>query len=448
LKQKLASALLVLMVFSGITQTAMAQDPPTPVAPTVDPNVAAQYSLGVCTTTEQLDCIESVHLKSTSGEFVAATSDQEQTWTTRTDNQGNLVYQSQKIYLTPTTDGSISYFGVTAHLDSPAMLHADGRTASALRVNISGLPVGNHAKVSIRTSWMKLQDVQLKANFATFSQSAIPGGNLLTFSGSHAKVSNYRSITGLADWSKQADIDDMYLHFIVHHAGPTPETSYFNPKCAHAGYTIQSFNAPSAGVPQWDPGTQSLSFNIAAPHLDSSGNPNTGFYKLWVPESFAMCQWPQNNLVAASELVATVFNEDGSIQDADISVTKNNGVIFLDARSFHYSIPTIQISAAGTAVKPAKIGTGKKASASPSPSASKASKAPEVTMEQTEASQAGEAEDVALYIAAGIVAVGGIGLGALAFIRNKQGKPLFPLKKNSTDSKEAKPKKKGTKTKP
>jgi hypothetical protein len=46
---------------------------------------------------------------------------------------------------------------------------------------------------------MKLQDVQLKANFATFSQSAIPGENLLTFSGSHAKVSNYRSITGLAD---------------------------------------------------------------------------------------------------------------------------------------------------------------------------------------------------------------------------------------------------------
>jgi hypothetical protein len=117
----------------------------------------------------------------------------------RTDNQGHGVYQSQKIYLTPTTDGSISYFGVTEQLDSPPMLHADGRTASAFRVDISGLPVGNHAKVSITRRWMKLQDVQLKANFATFSQSAIPGENLLTFSGSHAKVSNYRSITGLAD---------------------------------------------------------------------------------------------------------------------------------------------------------------------------------------------------------------------------------------------------------
>ena len=426
----------------------MAQNAPRSTAPPVDPNIPARYALGVCASAEQLDCIDSVYLKNSAGEYIQASSDKEQTWTITTDSQGNQVHQSQKEFLLPTTDGSISYFGVSAILDSLTNLHADGRTRSALRVSLNNLPVGNHVKVLIRTSWLRAQDIQLKANFASFSQFTIPGGNLLTFSGSHSKVSNYRSITGMADWSKQADFDEMSLLFFVHHAGPTAETSYFNPRCAHTGYTVQSFNAPSAGVPQWDPGTQSLSFNIAAPHLDSSGNPNTGFYKLWVPESFAMCQWPENNLVAASELVATVFNEDGSIQEADISVTKSNGVIFLDARSFHYSIPTIQISAAGTAVKPANITTGKKASASPSPSASKSSKPIEVAMEQTETQQEGGAEGVALYIASGIVAVGGIGLGALAYIRNKQGKPLFPLKKNSTASKVAKPKKKGTKTKP
>ena len=448
MKQKLASALLVLLVFSGITQTALAQDPPTPVAPTVDPNVPAQYSLGVCITAEQLDCIESVHLKSASGEFVAATSDKEQTWTTRTDNQGNLVHQSQKEYLLPTTDGSIRYFGVTATLDSPTLRHADGRTASVLRVNVNNLPIGEHARVSVRTSWLKPQNIQLKANYANFTQSSIAGGNLMTFSGSHSKVSNYQSITGMADWSKKADIDYFYLAFYVHHAGPTAQTSFFDPECAHTGYTIQSFNAPSAGTPQWVPATKSLSFNIAAPHLDSTGNPNTGFYKLWVPESFAMCEWPENNLVAASELVATVYNEDGSIQDADISVTKSNGIIFLDARNFHYSIPTIQISAAGTVLKPAKIATGNKTSASPSPSASKTSKPTVVAREVMETNEPSESDGIGVYIAAGAVAVAGIGLGTLAYIRHRQGKALFPLKKTPRVSKEAKPAKKGKKTKP
>lgn len=448
MKKKLASFLLALMILSGITQTAMAQNPPRSTAPVVDPNLPARFSLGVCASPEQLDCIESVHLKTPAGDYVPATSDKEQTWIITTDSQGNQVHQSQKEYLIPTADGSISYFGVSAMLDSLTNLHADGRTRSSLRISLNNLPVGNHVKVLIRTSWLKPQDVQLKGNFASFSQSAIPGGNLLTFSGSHSRVSNYRSITGMADWSKQADFDDMSLLFFVHHAGPTAETSYFNPKCAHTGYTVQSFNAPSAGLPQWDPGTQSLSFNIAAPHLDASGNPNTGFYKLWVPESFAMCEWPTNNLVAASELVATVFNEDGPIQEADISVTKSNGMIFLDARQFHYSIPKIQISAAGTPVKPAKVATSNKSSASPSPSATKASKPPVVAKEISEVKEQPTSDNLLGYVVAGLVAISGISLGILAYVRNKQGKPMLPIKQKIKVSKEAKPKKKVTKTKP
>lgn len=60
------------------------------------------------------------------------------------------------------------------------------------------------------------------------------------------------------------------------------------------------------------------------------------------------CQWPDNNLVASDNLSARILNEDGSVQDAGIFITKENGMIYLDAWNFHYSEPTFEITAGGT----------------------------------------------------------------------------------------------------
>jgi hypothetical protein len=113
----------------------------------------------------------------------------------------------------------------------------------------------------------------------------------------------------------------------VHHAGADTATSFWNPRCAHTGFTAQSFNAPGAGSPEWDNATGSMRFNIGAPHLDASGNLNKGFFRLWIPEAFMACQWPDNNLVASDNLSARILNEDGSVQDAGIFITKENGMI-------------------------------------------------------------------------------------------------------------------------
>jgi hypothetical protein len=110
----------------------------------------------------------------------------------------------------------------------------------------------------------------------------------------------------------------------------------------------QSFNAPGAGSPEWDNATGSMRFNIGAPHLDASGNLNKGFFRLWIPEAFMACQWPDNNLVASDNLTARILNEDGSVQDASVYITKENGMIYLDAWNFHYSEPTFEITAGGT----------------------------------------------------------------------------------------------------
>ena len=112
------------------------------------------------------------------------------------------------------------------------------------------------------------------------------------------------------------------------------------------------------------------------------------------------------------------------------------------------SVQLKSASAAGTVVKPAKIATGNKTSASPSLSASKTSKPTVVAREVLETNEPSESVGIGVYIAAGAVAVAGIGLGTLAYIRHKHGKPLFSLKKKPKVSKVATPKKKATKSKP
>ena len=456
MKSKVTSVVVSLILFASLTSAAYAQNQPSPTPPVIDLAAPAQYSLAVCSTPEQLDCVQSVKVQLSSGEFVDVASDRPQMWTPMVDDLGNTRYAGSSYWTLPAGDGQAGSFAVNAQIETPAWRWRDSNRTSpgTLAVSVDDLPVGKVSQVTIRTgSWLRPQNLQFKANLASYSHSVIPGGNLWTFTGTHARQSNYNSFQ--PDWSKKADVDYLAIQFTVHNAGADASRSFWDPRCAHTGFMAQAFNAPGAGSPEWDRGSQSLLFNIGAPHLDSQGNPNVGFFRLWLPEAFAECQWPDNTLVDAPELVGTIYNEDGSVQDADITVTKQNGMIYLDAKNFHYSAPTFQITAAGGAIKRPVIKSTAKPSASstskPSPSASlKSTTKPEEIKSAILASSESDDETPALGVLIGVgsLVVIGTGLGVTAYIRNKQGKPLFPLKKNSTASKEAKPKKKGTKTKP
>jgi hypothetical protein len=71
-----------------------------------------------------------------------------------------------------------------------------------------------------------------------------------------------------------------------------------------------------------------------------------------VHEDFANCQWPGNTLVGAERLEAIIVNEDNSVRDTEVIVTNENGIIYLDAPSFHYSIPKFVIREASPGVVP------------------------------------------------------------------------------------------------
>jgi hypothetical protein len=120
--------------------------------------------------------------------------------------------------------------------------------------------------------------------------------------------------------------------------------------------------------------------------------------------------------------------------------------------------PIFQISALGTSVippteiarPPGSSNTKQSPSASsgksPSPSASTKSSSDSAEIKSTqlatgESSEATSESGVLIGVASLLVI--GTGLGATVYIRYKQGKPLFPLKKKPKISKVATPKKKG-----
>lgn len=352
MRRKFLSALVVGVIVLVSGNVAYAS--PTTTPPVVDPATPAMYSLGDCQTAQQLDCVQGVVVQLPSGVVEEAVTARPQEWTIRTDARGNQIYEGQKFWKIPSTGVE---FTTHATLETPSYKWDNRNSPSVMWAHVGNFhktEPGTIFQIQVRTSWIRPQNLQLKANNAYYGHSVIPGGNLWTFSGTPAMLSNYSSWGDRApgDWSAKADVTYPTISFVVHHAGADASTSFWDPRCAHTGFTAQSFNAPGAGSPEWDNATGSMRFNIGAPHLDASGNLNKGFFRLWIPEAFMTCQWPDNNLVASDNLSARILNEDGSVQDAGIYITKENGVIYLDAWNFHYSEPTFEITAGGTAGTP------------------------------------------------------------------------------------------------
>ena len=390
MSRKYLSVLLVGVL--AISSGNVAYAAPSTTPPVVDPATPAHYSLGDCLTPEQLDCVQAVVVQLPSGAVEEAVTSRPQEWEIRTDARGNQIYEGQKFWKIPSTGVE---FTTMATLETPAYKWENRNSPSVMWAHVGNFhrtEPGTVFQIQVRTSWIRPQNLQLKANNAYYGHSVIPGGNLWTFSGTPAMLSNYSSWgdRALGDWSAQADVTYPTISFVVHHAGADSSTSFWDPRCAHTGFTAQSFNAPGAGSPEWDNATGSMRFNIGAPHLDASGNLNKGFFRLWIPEAFMACQWPDNNLVAADNLTARILNEDGSVQDAGVYITKENGMIYLDAWNFHYSEPTFEITAGGTEGTPRTGARGilqptssKASSPTTSSSAGKSSPKPSGSIEAT-----------------------------------------------------------------
>lgn len=316
-----------------------------------DPKAAAIYALDSCKDPSELDCIESFSVLS--GDDLIETPMTYSGFSgsrTSTDSYGNTEHHGNSDWKVETKSGPKNY-SVYARLEAVnhiwGIYNGKKSRAGAIRIFVQGNEQDFETKVRIRvrTSWLKPLNVALYADQANFVETKIAGGRLWTFDGVRAKNSSYRD-----DWIKKsaananADHDGSSLTFLVDHAA-TSATSYYSTKCASKGYTAEASNATAAGQPSWNPKTKSLEFSIFAPHADTKGNLNKGFFQLWVNKAYIQCAWPSSGLAKANDFSVSVYNEDGSRQVATTVVSYKRGQLKVAAYNFHYSSPTIRLKA-------------------------------------------------------------------------------------------------------
>jgi hypothetical protein len=116
--------------------------------------------------------------------------------------------------------------------------------------------------------------------------------------------------------------------------------------CLKASGKISGFVASNASVysskpPEWDAATSSLTYKVAAPHLDELGNVNQGTYTLAMPLKSIKCLYGQSNLPPSATVSIAYGSEVKTV--ATVSLKSDSGWIFFAANGFHYSNPTIVV---------------------------------------------------------------------------------------------------------
>lgn len=326
------------------------QNPAVAAVSDVDNNVPMVGVLKPCVSSDELDCVESistvvagVETELTDGTFVAG-PDTEMNGNVVKEGSINYPYQSSSISLRVELESK-------AHIIDPTF----NAIGAALRAHVHGLDSNDKTifKLVIRTSWLQAQDVQLLADDADFGVEAIEGGQRWTLSGSQQRISGYSDNwqTKMASEAK-ADWDIDRLAFFIHHQGVDAGHSYFETDCVDGiGYPVRSFNAPAAGLPSWDPASQSVNFGIESPHFTSTGKVVSGYFRLWVPAAWLDCKWPTNTVSGSTDLTVVVLDTDGQRQLATTSVSRADGWIRVVAKGFHFSSPVIKLMSAKKILK-------------------------------------------------------------------------------------------------
>lgn len=350
MKRPLAIFLAVALGLSIGQPIAQSADP----KPTLPLTTPGTFNFGICQSVTATECIVSVGVLQENGTLLPGRHIEDLTSPQVKEGENVKIPGSSMWEI--NNGKELQKISVTAEIDTPAHILYGTNTGAALRVFADDAEkILVRLRIVVRTSWLKPQNVQLVADQANFTQKKLVNANEWTFEGSKTEVYNYFDWqeAGKANFIAKADSVSTSLRFFIHHVGINNNSSFFPIDCADKGYTVQAWNSEAAGTPYWDKATDSLNFGVVAPHLKVNGEQNTGFFTLWAPEDFIKCRWPENTLIGAAKITIEVLNPDGTQQIAVTSVKQANKTLYFSASGFHYSSPTIRVSAPKTAVAPA-----------------------------------------------------------------------------------------------
>jgi hypothetical protein len=123
----------------------------------------------------------------------------------------------------------------------------------------------------------------------------------------------------------------------------------------------------SAGPPSFNKETGALDYKVLSPHFDSSGNENSGTYDLVLRSDFARCIYGFSNAPIRAEI--SIVGASGEDKVATTVINEKDGWMYLSAKGFTFSSPTIRVkmsqekvveaaapsTQASNAVKPAPV---------------------------------------------------------------------------------------------
>ena len=201
--------------------------------------------------------------------------------------------------------------------------------------------------VYLRTSWLAPVSASGSGKNFNIDYRKINGGFQWKLSGSEYLQPMFSDTSKLTESVKPGNenmIPDRLnptLYFALDHGGKDLSDSYWDPRCMDKGFTRTMWNAPLAGQLFWDSGTQSLNFNMYAPHTDPFGKEYLGVFRTKFQKAWLDCRFPDNNLSTATKLEVQVLDINGVPQVATSAVSMNNGVIDISVTGFHFSSPKI-----------------------------------------------------------------------------------------------------------
>jgi hypothetical protein len=321
------------------------QTAPSQAVVVKDFTVPATYVLTKCTSATELDCIESVGILDSQGVLLPGTLKSETVSETPRISSGNSIYAGNSIWL--VGDKEVNLAGT---IDSPNSKGCSGTCASLrFMINVAD-PLNTKVRLVFRTSWLRPMNVQIKAQQSDYKFEKITGGSRWTIEGSGMSSSDYnfqniQELDAKKAADAKADVERTLFDIFIHHAGNSRSDSYWEPKCADKGFSVQSHNTNETGDPSWDAANESLNFSIFAPHLRSNGELNTGYFKFWTSHEFMDCKFPGNTLTKAAKLTLEIVYDDGTSNVATSAVTNKDGVLYFFASGFHFSSPKIRIKA-------------------------------------------------------------------------------------------------------
>ena len=213
--------------------------------------------------------------------------------------------------------------------------------------NYPALDTSDIFHVYLRTSWLSPVSASGAGKKFNIDYRKIRGGYQWKLSGGEFLQPMFSDTSKLAESVKPGNenmIPDRLnptLYFALDHGGKDLSDSYWDPSCMDKGFTRTMWNAPLAGQLFWDNGTQTLNFNMYAPHSDPFGNDYLGVFRTRFQKAWLDCRFPENNLSTATEITVQVVNENGTPQVATTAVSMKDGIIDISASGFHFSSPKI-----------------------------------------------------------------------------------------------------------